>query len=314
MSVQIDISDFPHFRKLDIHRDKASYNAFYSQFPIFADFSFGNLVVWLDANNDLEVSRIDHSLVFHYTNAFRDNHPTLSVLGDDVSDATVGRLFDYQVSNDLEPRLAELPEPSVRHLNGAGHRLTEDRDSFEYLLDTKEHAELRGGTFSRLRRKVAFFKREHAESVIESRIIEELTPGRAEDLKALVEKWGYTALRSSCHANCERPVLARTLSHFNDLDMRLLLVTIDDQPLSFVTFQMLPQPGCVTVNHFKVDYSFKYSFDFTTHVLAVELLRSGVHTMNFEQDLGIPGLRAHKVRLRPVEMLKKYSLEPAEQP
>jgi len=47
------------------------------------------------------------------------------------------------------------------------------------------------------------------------------------------------------------------------------------------------------------------------HVLARELAAAGVHTMNVEQDLGIPGLREHKERQRPVAILKKYTVRPA---
>jgi hypothetical protein len=42
--------------------------------------------------------------------------------------------------------------------------------------------------------------------------------------------------------------------------------------------------------------------------VARSLRLAGVHTLNYEQDLGIPGLRDFKRRLRPIGFLRKFSI------
>ncbi len=106
-------------------------------------------------------------------------------------------------------------------------------------------------------------------------------------------------------------MLRRSFEHFRELEMRCLVVRLDGAPISFMVFQLLPQSGCVVANHMKADYDVGGASAFMLHVFARELVTAGVHTMNMEQDLGIPGLRIHKERWRPVAMLKKYTVEAA---
>ena len=46
-------------------------------------------------------------------------------------------------------------------------------------------------------------------------------------------------------------------------------------------------------------------------LLARNLVTTGVHTINVEQNLGIQGLREYKERQRSVAMLRKYTVRPA---
>jgi len=72
---------FPAFRRLDLEADRERYNAFFAQFPPYADFSFGSIHIWLDAADDLVACELDGNLVLRFTDVFRDGQLALSVLG-----------------------------------------------------------------------------------------------------------------------------------------------------------------------------------------------------------------------------------------
>lgn len=59
------------------------------------------------------------------------------------------------------------------------------------------------------------------------------------------------------------------------------------------------------INHIKVNYSVQDIFRYTVYRLAKILKKSGIAEMNFEQDLGIEGIRTFKMRLRPSRFLEK---------
>jgi len=142
--------------------------------------------------------------------------------------------------------------------------------------------------------------------------LDEMSEETARELAELVEGWGFTAAGAAEDADDERPVLLRSLKLLRMLDMRCLLIRLDGVPIAFTIYQILPQEGCVITNHIKVDYDVPRTSEFLMNVLARDLVAKGVHTINVEQDLGIPGLREHKERQRPMAMLMKYTVRPAQ--
>ena len=55
--------------------------------------------------------------------------------------------------------------------------------------------------------------------------------------------------------------------------------------------------------------NFESLFVYTIHVSAKYLQDHGVHSMNMEQDLGLPGLRIAKSSWNPVKYLKKLTIQ-----
>ena len=109
---------FPEFRRLDLVADKAAYNRFYAQFPPYADFSWGNIDIWIDALDDMVACELDGNLVLRFTDVFRDGHVAIELFGRKVTPSVVERLFEYLAVHGAPPRLGELPEETVASLDG----------------------------------------------------------------------------------------------------------------------------------------------------------------------------------------------------
>ena len=85
-------------------------------------------------------------------------------------------------------------------------------------------------------------------------------------------------------------------------------VFVNNRLASFVIYHLAPQGGYGMLNHIKCDYTYREISDFTMHAFIVHLHELGIRYENFEQDLGLMGLRKYKQSLRPDHLLKRYTI------
>jgi len=76
---------------------------------------------------------------------------------------------------------------------------------------------------------------------------------------------------------------------------------INDALSGVLMYHKPPYSDTYIVNHLRVDYSYPYIFDYLTHEFAKIAAGDNIPRLNFEMDLGIEGLKRHKIALRPVE-------------
>ena len=103
--------------------------------------------------------------------------------------------------------------------------------------------------------------------------------------------------------------LDRLFDNLACLDVELTLCVVNGEIAGFSVQELLH--GRYAICHFeKADRSGKFPVHLPTK-LAVEAVRSlngRVAVVNWEQDLGIPGLRTSKTSYRPIALLKKYAI------
>jgi hypothetical protein len=67
--------------------------------------------------------------------------------------------------------------------------------------------------------------------------------------------------------------------------------------------------GDTAITHFGIsDSTYEGSSRYVTHATAKLLHQHGCIYLNYEQDMGVPGLRKAKQAYRPVHLLKKYKI------
>lgn len=302
---------FPSFMKLSLI-EPTEYNKFIKDFPPYADWSLGNLLLWLDLNDDLEASLLDGCMVIRYTSVLKGNNRVYNILGGEISPYALDKLFNIIKLDTSKAILSEVPSCIVDNSDIDHDKIIveEDRDSFEYVYCTKEHSELSGSRFSRVRRKVKQFEREYSNLGINIKQSNRLNQEDVDRLLSATSAWKKDIenfnTNSDITGNYEFAVLPRSLKMFNTLGSRLVEIEVGGELVAFAIYRHLSRDGCVTVNHLKYDKRYTQVFDYTTHSLAKILDAENVGYMNYEQDLGVLGMRVHKERLRPCEMLKKY--------
>lgn len=304
----MQISQFPDFTDFDIGL-KEEYNELFEKFPPYTDFSFGTLCIWLNQNKDLKISRIQNAIICEYTNLFTGNEKVLSVLADKNTDLTIKTLFEYQKSKGKKQRLSIVPATTIESIqHPSDFKITPQPDNFNYILMRDGLSEPEGAKFAKFRYEVRHFQKQY-EGRYKVASVDLSDPDESLKIYNTLSRW-HNLFTANDEGRQEELALASSFRNANKLKLRALRLDLDDHLIGLAIFQEPPQKGYIICNHLKVERSVQYSFNFLLHCLA-QKMKPEQNFINFEQDLGIPGLRFHKTKLNPVFFLNNYEVRPA---
>lgn len=301
-----DVPKFPKFRKFSIN-DKGWYQKFYSKFEPYADFAFGNLLIWLDYKDDLMISQLNNNLIFRFTNILTVDEEIYTLLGNVNLEKTLDTLFSGQIKE-----LSFVPKIVYEKLKDNNkYNFLPERESFDYILDVKRMAYLLGPETRKLRREVKLSIRDYGEHIT----LKELETQNNDTVTFLINNlhtWdkAFTLTQNDVDRQ-ELYALNKSIILAGEIENKCFCTFVDGQLEGFIIYQTPPQEEYVILNHIKTSYSYRYIFDFMMYAFATRLQQSNYKYINFEQDLGLEGLRNHKLNLKPINFLEKYTIQPA---
>jgi len=309
----MNFPEFPVFRKL-VPEDRDIYLTLYKSVEPYSDFSFNNLLVWLDINNDLEISQLRDCFIFRFTNPFDDNQVTYSLLGKNDCLQVTQDIFAHLRSIGEQPRLSMVPECVVSDILVNSDMLPQElvirasADHRDYIFDIDAVLALKGKKYADLRHALNAFNRDYAHKV-SVRELDIRRPDTKKILLAGLKAWGQDR-RFSKHdpRREETKALSRYLMYSKWCPAKCLGFFIDGEIIGFSIFHLPPQTGWAIGNHIKCDPGIRHAFDFICYMTMYTLHQQGIHTINGEQDLGIPGLKSHKQQLGPSGYLYRYDI------
>lgn len=310
----LDLPLFPEFKKLQ-PTDISWYQDFYAQFPPYADFSFGNYVIWLDQNNDLSFSNLSGNLVLSCTNWYMGNRHMISILGNNNLRASVDAIFEYQRDQGMAQELLGVPEFMTAQLQqNLEYNVSEDRDNAEYIIDSALLGDLQGGSMGRIRQDVHAYVR-RAEEMQLPIVVKELDLSDPENINFLTREVNGWELAFSTNdtAEQERSVLMRTLDSVSLTGHKNISIYIGDELAGFALYHVVHDKTAI-ISHLKTSYKHRHTSYFAIHTIAQMLHARGIERLNIEQDLGIPGLRIFKTKLKPLTLLRKFDITPVLSP
>lgn len=301
-----NIAKFPNFTKFSLNIE-TSYNKFLKNLEPYADYSFANLAIWLNCNADLELSSLNKNIVLRFSNILEDNQPkTYTIIGTNKIDKSIELLHSNLLKKEDVNVLYAVPEETAKKITK--FHTDEDRDNFDYILSVDEQIHLFGTKFGKYRRKVNGFIKESGDETK----IKELDLKNELDFYSLVNAMHTWDRIYDVGGNdverIEAKAITNTLKYHERLGFRCIAILVNNQIEAFSLFRVNKLQSIVNINHTKCSYKYKHLFDFTVYATASKLKTEGIEYINFEQDLGIPGLREHKSGLRPIKFLKKYTV------
>lgn len=305
------IPDFPNFRPFTTNDITWYYDLYLAEkLNPYADINPENLYVWLNMNNDLTICKLYSAVILKYTNVLNNNIINIIPLKNPLSNIIIDRITSYLKANDLPAALREVPAVICNELDRSRWLIEDDRDSYEYILDTDQQSILEGSDFSRQRRRVNFFEREHSDDNIDIQYIEEINEKTKEDFIHHINTMPFNSNESTSLQNITEPkAILKNLEYALTFHKKALTISINSSIVAIAMISYLDN-NAAAINHLKVDYSVKYIFQYTIYQLAKKLKENGIKEMNIEQDLGIEGLRVFKERLQPSRLLKKVVIRP----
>jgi hypothetical protein len=296
------IPAFPAFKKVDL-ADQAAVRSMTATFPPYSDFTFTSLWAW-DTAGERGICDLNGNLVVRFTD-YGTQEPFLSFLGTHRVEQTARTLIDYSRANGLPLSLRLVPEISIKDMETSAMRPVEDRDNFDYVYSIPELSALRGGQFKRSRNFVNRFRHDHPGARVEPIDLNDKGAQRA--ILSVLRAWELNkAARNKEHeSKHEETAIQRVFEAAASHQLSATGVFLDTDLLAFGIEEILS--NCFCIGHFwKADTTYTGIYDFLLQERARHLEAAGLAFWNYEQDLGVHGLRRSKLSYRPIHFLKKY--------
>lgn len=297
---------FPNFTPVNDVEEE--YKQYIAQYPAYSDYSFGTLNIWWSFGQNARVAKLGDNVVLEL---FGDGEePTYCFVGTDNVRQNIAILLEQLHAEHKQPKLEHVPEFIVQHLDREEFGVAEELDYNEYLLSAEDLAHLEGSSHSRTRRKVVRFIREAGESVVSTTQIDLDDEMQTKHILDFCEERVRLSPRGNDLKGDEVDALRVSIGDARKLGVKGLAVHVDARLHAVVLYQVAHDGSSFIINHIKCLDEIPHTFDYATNAVAKLAHESGAEYLNFEMDLGIEGLRQHKMGLRPLDFLRKYTISP----
>ena len=302
---------FPQFARLSLD-DRESYDEFVAEFPPYSDISFTTLHIWWNLHGKLAVSMLNDNLIIDYLLPFDPKNSGYSIIGKHDIDQSLNTVLSHLKTHHKPARLVHVPEfvvKAIRHPED--FKFEEEVDYNEYILDSNALATLESSLHGRTRKEVNRFFREVEGRVLETKALDLSGQEARDQLFSAIRGWEESHPGKNDPDHTEYQAIQKTLEHAAIFDIQNLGLYIDGELQAIVLYHKTNDQQYYIVHHLKVNYSTPRIFDYMTHQIARKASDDKVPFINAEMDLGVENLRMHKMRLRPIEFFRKYTIRPA---
>jgi hypothetical protein len=295
---------FPTFKNVDLD-DLYILQEITSPFAPYSDFNFVSLFTW-NINKTASYSILNNHLIIRLVDYTDSSKNIFSVfgLGDDII-PSLRELFNHPEINSLS-LVPHITISDIKKYDTHGSYLvTPDRDNFDYVYELPKLVSMESSEYRKLRRSISNFHTKNNLSV-EVKQIELNNQLSLDSILSLTKKWRDIRGRSYREASLEYFAIRRALRHAAHIPISIFTAQSEGE---IVAFAIIEKQGSHAILHFekaRTEYIGLASY-FKTE-LAKILVDEGVSHLNYEQDLGITGLREYKMSLNPATYLKKYTV------
>lgn len=272
-------------------------------YPVCSDINFCGALTW-DITDAIKFDVLSESSIVFKLADYHSRDEFLTFIARDNCDELAHRLLEYARSHDLIEELRLVPEfvaekcPSLEK--------TEDRDNFDYILSADELSRMPASIFRGKRNLINRFAKNYPEyKVVELDLASNID---TEQMIKVFEAWQHSRQRFDDEAKDELIAIQRAHNLGHGIGLKCLGLSINGQLVAFTIYEIYFDKEAVI--HFdKADTRHAGAFETLKMELAKELVSRGIKTINYEQDLGIDGLRRAKESYHPVDFIKKYTLK-----
>lgn len=298
------IPKFPKFKKIELS-DEKDIKQFINKFEFapYADYNFINIWTW-DIQGKMMISQLNSNLVILFSD-YLSNKQFLSFLGTNLISETATILIENSIKNYHSNELKLIPEEISTELLKLGFVVKQDRDSCDYIYSVENLANMNNWPRKNNHYKnICRFVKLHPKYKIEISCINKIC---SNNYLEMFKKWS-TNKKIENHLELNEYKAFERLFVINDENTSVISLYLNNILVGFTVFEILSKEYAVA--HFsKADTTFHSGiYDILIWEEAKNLNIKKVKYYNFEQDLGIPGLRYMKESFDPVFFLKKFSV------
>ena len=297
---------FPNFSKLSLSHKRLIENHTNS-YPPFSDFTFASLWTY-DTQGTVELSILNNNLVVKFQD-YISNEPFYSFIGSVKPIETTQILLDHSTKMKYKPQLKLIPEtvilsdPKIERY----FQITEDPDNHDYIVSAKDLASLPKKIYEKKRYSINRFARKYPHHKTQK--LELSDQNIQNQIINLFFKWEENSKKKRRETETELIAIKKMLSAVKKLKIHGTGIFIDEKLVAFTIYEVVQNKYGMAMFE-KADRKFADIYARIAHLGAIHLQEMGVEHINFEQDLGIQGLRIAKSLWKPTHFLKKYIIKP----
>jgi hypothetical protein len=296
---------FPKFSKLTFE-DRTKYERFIKKYPPLNDLSFVTLMTMWSTLDTAQVAVLNSNLVISYWLPGDDKRSGLSLIGTNKIDESLCIIFDHLRNSGRDARIVNIPQFVVDHIRYPEiFNFDFMSGDEEYVLALKRYTLLEELPFYQRARIKKFVKKS---GNLEVRALD---PGLAQNRRLFLDKaadWPRRGLNNI--GKFEEEAMNLYLRHARELSVKSICLFEDGELIAYNLYHPLTQPKYIVIAHSRLDYSMPYIFDYMAYKFSAWWLENGFDFANIHNDMGVLGLRALQISLRPVELFRKYTVEP----
>ncbi len=294
----IAIPTFPKFDKLSVDHYDLIFGVT-EKYDAYSDFNFISLFAW-NTDNSAELSMLNDNLVIKLPD-YLTGEDVLSLLGDNKIDKTINTLFEFTSGLKL------VPEVVVNSINEPAQLIiTEDPDNFDYIFSLSKLSKLEGHEYKWKRKRLNRLLRDYGKDLNFTDLSSDIREFKSRVL-SIFDEWAKDDTRKAEDIAQEREAIIRLIDHSKNLPK--ILLTILRNSSSDIGFSINELGEPMSTCHFQKTILGYRNMDIvlTNHISRL-LYERGSEDINWEQDLGIAGLRSFKQSYLPTNILKKYRI------
>lgn len=294
------IPSYPKFVPLNISH-KNIVNDITASLDLYSDFDFTSLFCW-SAGGTTEVSILNGNLVVRMPD-YLSGEPIYTLNGDNEIDKSLNELLHMTKEIEL------VPEPVVKSIKNKGlFAIKEDINHFDYIYSLEDHANFKGKNFKSKRNKMSRFVTRHGSDITLNEINFE-DPVDIREIKEVFLNWAAERAKRPQEIAQESDVIDKFIKYSENFHLCGLKLSIGGKAVGFSIVEMPRQN--FAIYHFQkvLDSSGVGTDVYLTNQTSKLLLKMGCKYINWEQDLGITGLRLSKSNYQPIKFLKKFKVQ-----
>lgn len=284
--------------------------SFTSNFKPYSDYNFTSIYCW-NTDDQAEFTFYNDNLILKMPE-YNTDQVTFSLLGTTKIDETIHELSRHtQSTTGISDTLKYIPDIVIDKINQyASYRVYEDIDNNDYILSTDEAIKLEGAKYSNKRKKI----NKLLSSIGKDIKICELDLKNAkhiDEIQYINQQWKQESNSNMFIDVSDIKAIHKLLDNYSNLSkslqIRCIGIRVNSVLEAYCIYELLEQNWAIT--HFgKALKTHKGMYEFMMVELLRYLNKEGVKYVNYEQDLGIPGLRENKQNAKPIMYLKKYCI------
>lgn len=293
-------SAFPNFEPLGLEH-KPLVESYASKFPPYSDFNFTSLYCY-NTTGSVGVCTLNDNLVVRFSD-YLTCRPFYSFLGDVKTSETAHALLEHAKKEGGEAELKLVPESAVHGLDRAKFRVEEDGDNVDYVLSIDRLESYEGSKLKPHRNAVTRFLRSHRP---ETRRLDLTDPAIEEMLTTFFLHWVEQRKIPFSEAENEFKAMSNLFKLLPHEPIFGIGIFVDGTLAGFSISEILSE-GYATIHYEKGDPS-RYIgiYEYVTQETAKILSGMGCMHINYQQDMGLPGLKAYKKGYHPASYLRKF--------